>query len=270
MLHLISVNSKFFNGTPEQLINVWSNSAGIVDGAEVYVDVNNVWQCDYLERLAVLMGRAGLVLQIHAPTLDVLSNPAVLGYFDSLAKGHGSTMKLTAHPTHSEVIPESIDLSMQHIKSIEQTIEFGNLDLKLCLENLNDINGWTRPKVSDIDYLLYHSDSDTGFCWDIGHDVHAGNESYSLNHSLISRLRNVHIHDLRGAEDHHPFVYGNVNVMLAIGYLAEIGYDGTVVHELALDYLPGQNFEERHDIYIEEMARIESFFLLNKQMATVV
>ena len=71
---------------------------------------------------------------------------------------------------------------------------------------------------------------------------------------MLSRLRNVHIHNFNGEKDHYPIRKTDENIELykdAFRYLDQIGFDKTVVLEYAADYIEGNGKEEILKEYIK-------------------
>ncbi|MCQ2749033.1 MAG: hypothetical protein MJ246_03340 [Clostridia bacterium] len=64
---------------------------------------------------------------------------------------------------------------------------------------------------------------------------------------MLSRLRNVHIHNFNSDKDHYPIRKTDGNIELykdALRYLDQIGFNRAVVLEYAADYIEGETKED--------------------------
>jgi len=76
-------------------------------------------------------------------------------------------------------------------------------------------------------------DQDAGICLDTGH-AHLGGEMLALLHKLSPYLIMIHAHDNRGSyDDHLPPGEGQIDWAHFLGELWTIGFDGSIVLELA-------------------------------------
>lgn len=254
MKHLVSVNYKFFSIKPEDLVMDWYMN-DFVDGAEIFVRLDNEDDIAYLTKISSIMRYAGLTLQVHAPNLDMLNDLDTLRYYNSISKLYGSKLLLVSHPVHSESISNSVLESIDNLRVINELINELNFNLEVCVENLNPLNGLSRTRTSDIEAILSNS-SKGMFCWDIGHAVHAG-DSTELSNLLKYKLRDIHLHDLNDGKDHYPFKYGSVDIYKISEYLDSLNYNGSIVHEIALDFLEGETTKQRHQEFLNEIKRVK-------------
>ena len=107
--------------------------------------------------------------------------------------------------------------------------------LRPALENLAPAAGVTKigsDRASLLGIVAEIGDPRLGICWDVGHDLKAGQAGPPPG-AWLAAVRHVHIHDLdeRGV-DHYPLLYGRVEPRSCLRPLIGAGYAGIVTLEL--------------------------------------
>lgn len=78
--------------------------------------------------------------------------------------------------------------------------------------------------------------TELGICWDTGHGYFAHlRKSQSLfpPGDFMEKIRHVHLHDVRGGEDHQPILAGTIPLAEYLKLLDESGFSGDITLELS-------------------------------------
>ena len=228
---LLSVNNYLQDVDPDNFAEFWKSSTNLIDGCEICCIINDK-NIDHIQRIAENTVKNDWIFQVHGDDLFDMSNRDILKnlmFYNRLAHVINKRLNVTLHPSQN--------LNMWFMHKIDDLIHENDLKLLPVFENTA-----TKNCVTMLDDMLYKN---LGFCWDIGHHVLVGECEYELPENCRKYLKNIHIHDLnlttfarlKGEVDHYPFDYGEVDYKKAIQYLKDIGYSGTVVLEIASDYL---------------------------------
>lgn len=246
MNSLISINNKFMEMQPKQLVSMIKNSK-YVKGLEIYVDINSQFELKYLDDLVFEIKREKLILQIHgnsALTLD--EQLTFLKKIESYADYLGYEIVITFHSIYDDDKEISKDKTSLYLKSIIDNVD--NDKLIICLENLNDVTNLDRlekdvltPIVLNNEYLY--------FTYDLGHALIDYDNMTNLNEYMIEKIRNVHIHSHDGKGNDHMPIYANdkywTQLLKALIFLVNNKYQYNIVYEYDLNACYGNTIEEK-------------------------
>lgn len=256
---LISINSKMFSQYDSiklmQVITMLDINKSI-KGIEIYIDMTNEEEKKYCLFLAKIIKDKNLILQVHSANMNNLENSNILEYleyYNELSSIYGKTLKLTVHPSEENTVEESIRKSIKTLKYITEEITKNNFNLEILLENLNEHRAVKRSNIYEV-YKIIDSVKLGGITLDMGHYVYDYSNDYTnLNNKYTGSINNIHLHDIKDKEDHHPFYYNNVKIKNAMNYLQKIGYNKSIVLEFGLEYLKGETFEDKISEYIKQI-----------------
>lgn len=263
MKFFISINSIGFDVPPELLVQVIKHidTGNAVEGIELNANVFDETEREYLMRMAHAARENGLLLQIHAPGPEThcASDEKIdrlLETYDKVARITGQPSRVVFHPVSSADCKLAMELTQNYIETILLKIDNKGLLIVPSLENLNDTSLVARLGTKQLDQLL--ENTGMGFCWDVGHDVISGDNSYTLPKGLEASLENVHIHDICDT-DHCPFYHFNTDFVKTLRYLERIGYKKSVVLEININKLNASSTFQRYHEYIGNLMMIKSY-----------
>lgn len=258
MNFLLSMNQKFFNVPVPSVVSTWKkwDMLSVIDGAELYVNTSDQNEKKYVKQLAQEFKNNNWILQIHGPNAEVIARREIVDYYQELAELTNKPLHITFHGFSSKGSKKDNILYTKDMAETLKELSKGS-NLNFSIENLNAMNNAGRLNKNDVEHVLIQSDF-LGFCWDIGHEVDDNTCDYKLRPFFKKRLKNVHIHDI-GVSDHYPFDFDKTDAKRVFEYLKTINYNGNVVFEIALDYLKGNNFEEKQIAYIEQLERFRFY-----------
>lgn len=236
----------------------------IIDGFEVNGNPNDPYEREYIYTLAKLIKSDSRTLQFHSHfdlnnhynNLDYLND--TLKFYNEISLILGSGISLVLHPVDSFDIEVSMSRTRRYINNMIMLQKINKYRINFTIENLNHTLRHNRLNTPEIQSLI-ETQSELGFCWDVGHEVSEGICDYRLNSNLVKTLRNVHIHDIN-KRDHYPFDYGRTDYKRAIDYLSSINYEGSVIIEINLDYLLGKSLLEKFRNYIYNIEKLKSYY----------
>jgi|GEM_PF-2494680 len=263
MDYYISINAKeFLEFGAADLVRFISNNDknSIIKGAEIAIDCREDRQKEFSIELASAMSSNGRMIQLHADDIYGSGKNKIiemLRYYNSIAEKCGNKIKVTIHPAEMQSIKDSINETRSALEYINNLVEKKRLDLEILLENLNTYAGKPRCNIGQILEIL-EGTMENGITLDLGHYVFDhGTSDIPIKNRLSKRIRNVHLHDIddRG-QDHQPFYFENVCLEKMRGILSSIGYNGSVVAEISLNFLKGNSFEARLREYISQIELI--------------
>ncbi|MDF2865361.1 MAG: Xylose isomerase-like barrel [Clostridia bacterium] len=264
MNFLMSINSKMFSQYDSlNLMNVITNLDvnNSVKGIEIYIDMINEEEKEYCLSLAKVIKDKNLIMQVHSVDMNNLKENSILEYleyYNKLSLIYGKQVKLTVHSLEENTLEESIKKSIKILKSMMDKISENNFNLEVLLENLNEHREVVRCNIYEV-YKIIDSVELDGITLDMGHYVYDNSNDYSnLDNKYTNKIKNIHLHDISGKEDHHPFYYNSVKIKEAMDYLKKIGYNENVVLEFGLEYLKGETFKDKIDEYIKQIEYVNS------------
>jgi len=260
---LISINSIGFDVPPELLVQAIKHidTGNAVEGIELNANVFDEAEREYLMRMAYAARESGLLLQIHAPEPEThwesgTKIDMMLDLYDKVARIIGHPASVVFHPVSFRDRDIAMELTQNYIETILLKIDNKGLLIVPSLENLNDTSLVARLGTKQLDQVL--ENTGMGFCWDVGHDVISGNDSYTLPNGLEASLENVHIHDVCDT-DHCPFYHFNTDFVKTLRYLEQIGYKKSVVLEININKLNASSTFQRYHEYIGNLMMIKSY-----------
>ena len=261
MNSLISINNKFMEIYPKQLVSIIKKSK-YVKGIEIYIDTDSQDELKYLDDLVFEMKKENLILQIHGNS--ILSLEEQLTFLKKIEKYSdylGYKIVITFHSIYDDDKEKSKDKTSLYLKSIIDNID--NDKLVICLENLNDIPNFDRlekdaltPIVLNNEYLY--------FTYDIGHSLIEYDNITNLNEYMIKKIRNVHIHTNDGKGNAHMQLYANdtywLTILKGLIFLINNKYKYNIVYEYDLYACYGNTIEEKIASYIKSIDSISKHY----------
>ena len=197
---------------------------------------------------------------------DVLRRFLLFAHRIGEAQGHPCVVNL--HPPASHY--SRLEIPKSHRRRI---LVVRSLHFHRWLDALLEREGWNIIVTSELQYaagpeedlvrlgdhyreLLYclGGSAHVGACWDMGHSTvnhtRFGEEQYPMHppEEFAPRVRHIHLHDVHGAEDHHPLSDGATPYREHLAKLKRAGFAGDVNLELPLRNIL------RHGPYREVMA----------------
>lgn len=243
---LLSINRKYFPNLDNNWIQLFlaNDIYSKISGCEIYIDFCDLEGKTYLSNLLRENIAPHWKFQFHAPDLDTLNNNYLnlLEYYDELSQILGYRIRVNFHPIASNIsISDNISKTKDELCKILNIIEKRKFNIDILIENLDKTLGNQRCNLHELDEII--DMKNVGLTWDIGHEVKDNNCDYLLGEKFVTKLENIHLHDILDT-DHHPFYYGKTDLKKCFKYLNEIGFNGTVVSEIALDFYKCSNFQE--------------------------
>ena len=261
MNFLISLNGRMFSKySAPQLMDILTNLDvnKVIDGAEIYMDMTNEEEKEYCLKLVKIMKDNNWIIQVHSADMYLLEEKVIeqyLKYYNEIALIYDNKIKLTIHPDTESSRYESIQNTIKIFKHINKYVYKNNLNLEILVENLNELHGTYRCNIYQV-YEIIDKLMIDGITFDMGHYVYDYSNDYTdLGTEHISKIRNIHIHDINedNRTDHYPFYFNNVKIQEIIKYLNIINYKECIVLEYGLEYLEGETFEDKIDEYIKQI-----------------
>lgn len=255
---LLSFNYKCFKMQPDVLIDYIEtiNSEKYIKGFEVNASTEE--DKKYLKELAKECKLRKYILNIHLPILENIEEyKKYLDYLKEVSNIYQSKINMVFHPIYSENKIKSILITEKYISEILKYIELNGYNFSLSIENLNDMNGMYRLKKEDLKELLQKYQK-LNFTYDIGHEYIDNQLEINTDKFYINKINNIHVHTFKEKDDHYPIEeISSKNILLnKVIEIKKKGYDGNIVLEYALDYIKGENFEEKINKYIENAKKI--------------
>lgn len=239
----------------------------IISGCEIHVNLKDIEEKEYISKLIKNNPAKEWIYQFHGPELLEYCNDYqdILNYYDDFSQKLGYKLNVTFHPvSQNTCVEENILRTKKELYTICNLVEKRNMNIDICLENLNKSLGQYRCNLDDI-YSCLDMDG-VKFTWDIGHQVVDNNCTYMLSERHKDKLGNIHIHDTK-EKDHYPFYYNKTDLNRCFDYLLSIKYDGPIVAEIGLSCLNSVTFDERVIEYIKNLHILSQSYnatLLNK------
>ena len=100
---LLAINHKIFDQSPDYLVKK-IESVKEISGFEVYIDMTNNLEKDYLTRLAHLCNEKNLILQIHSGLMHDNEIKEYFDYYHEIEKIYGKPINMVNHPLQSDNI----------------------------------------------------------------------------------------------------------------------------------------------------------------------
>ena len=260
---LISINYKFMDVTPKNLLEIIHLNNSKLDGFEVCINANIVSEINYLKELAFEAHRNNLILQMHGTIYnDEAINYKYIDIINDISNIMESNINIVYHPIYNDSKEESVIASTKFLSSMLDYILLKNYKLTLSVENLNDIINQDRLNKDDLVPILEKL-PDLKFTYDIGHELIDYGKITDLNETLIQRLNNVHIHTFHNTHDHQVMTNDDIHKeswIKGMTYLKVIDYSGTMVLEYDLNSFWFDTLEEKIVAYLNSIDRITEYF----------
>lgn len=255
---LLSINHKFFEKSPKELIDSVKqiDVNNYVKGFEIYINFNDKDEVEYVKNLKFLCDKEGYLLQFHGDSsYSIELQEKYFKFLNDLS--NGQYMNVVLHPLSLELIEDSIRETNLYFSKLLNIIYENRYKIKISIENLNSINTFRLSK----DYLksVLSNNMDLQFTYDIGHETVDYGKITDLDSILIDRLSNVHIHTFDINNDHQPIgMNDHKEWVKAIQYLNYLHFDGTLVLEYDF-YTLGNDFKERMTNYIKCVEYMQNY-----------
>ncbi len=260
---LISINYKFMNVTPKNLLDLIHLNNSKLSGFEVCINANIDSEINYLKELAFEARRNNLILQMHGTIYnDAATNYKYLDIINDVSNIMESNINIVYHSIFNESKEESVIATIKFLSSMLDYILLKNYKLTLSLENLNDIINQDRLNKNDLVPILEKL-PDLRFTYDIGHEMIDYGNITDLNETLKQRLNNVHIHTFHNTHDHQVMTNEDIHKgdwIKGITYLKIINYSETMVLEYDLNSFLFNTLEEKIVGYLNSIDRITEYF----------
>lgn len=250
MIGIISINKKFMEFKPNELIDIIKENSKYVCGLEIFINHKDKNQIDYMFELAYLCKKNNLQFQVHGDSnLTIEEQKMFLNNIEKISDIVEYPINVVIHPKSMSVKNESV---IETIKYTDELISIINLNkIKISLENLNDFDENDRLNKEDISSIVLNNEK-LFMTYDIGHELIENGKIIDLNKLLISRLSNIHIHTYNkvysGGYDHKP-IYKNDEhwnlIIKSIEFLKVIKYEGPIVFEYDLYMCNGSTTKDK-------------------------
>jgi len=261
MKSLISINKKFMSIHPKDLVEMIILSK-YTKGVEIYVNINNNDELEYLDKLVYELKRYNLLLQIHGEIeLDLDKQIKFIKNIENYSDYLNQNIVITMHSIYSDNKEESLNKTVDYLSKLLKEIDTNKVTISL--ENLNDINKLDRLNKEDITSSVLN-DEKLYFTYDIGHEIADFGSITNLNKYMLEDIRNIHIHTIsKEGIDHMP-IYKNdshINeIHKAIEYLIVNKYKYNIVFEYGIEYCHGNTLEEKLKDYLNSIDEVSEKF----------
>lgn len=250
MKTLMSINKKFMELSPSELIELVSANSKYVNGYEISINFDNEEEVKYLCELAFLCYKNKLRFQVHGNSnLNMDKQVSFFELLYPLSDMLGYKINVVLHSINNINKEDSIRLTRDYLEELEDKIN--NNKCIISLENLNDDFGFDRLDLNDIKPIVMNNENI--YCtYDIGHALDDFDDVINVDDAMIELITNVHIHTRnrvfsRGF-DHKPIYKGDTywnEILKAITFLKLNKYDGPIVFEYDLYACNGKNLTDK-------------------------
>ena len=267
MKEIMSINYKFMELSPKELVDLVTNTSTTIAGFEISVNKDNPIELKYMHDLAFECNKNKLILQIHGNSnLSIEKQIEFLKEVEKIYNYSNRRINVVMHPLTGKNKSESIKLTSDYLNELSYKID--NKKIMLSIENLNDFNQEEDRLDKDDIIAIVCNNENIYMTYDIGHEIIDGGKITDLNKSLISLISNVHLHSFNFAYDcgfdHKPILINDENwnqILKGILFLKSINYEGTVVFEYDLYACIGTTIEDKIKSYISSMDYVGQRFL---------
>lgn len=256
MKNIISVNKKFMEISPKQLIEIIKEFYS-VSGIEIFINCNEEKEIDYLEKLVFEIKNSNLILQVHSDIECSLEEQIkYLKKLEEYSNYLNKKIVVTFHSVYDINKEISINKTKEYMRKIIENITSDNLIL--CLENLNNLDKEYRLKKEDLSKVV--ENEDLFLTYDMGHELEEfGKINYPDNH-IFNKIRNIHIHDSNDGIDHYPIYNSSINfniILNGIKYLKDNNYKYNIVYEYDLYKCSGDTIIDKVKDYLNSIENIK-------------
>jgi sugar phosphate isomerase/epimerase len=200
----ISVSTLAFY--PQPLVDIL---ASLEDKGVKYCEIINEYPYDYIKR--DIIDSYNLEITVHAPLSDI--NPA--SHIQAVRKSAVSQIKnsmdiaskidsevVVVHPGYIPILGDRFEDKILEINqnSLKECSRYAqDVGVKMCLENMPDIDGLLGKDLEELEKLVL--DIDSCITLDVGH---AHNLHFTVEEMLKSpRIKHIHLSDNDGSFDKH-------------------------------------------------------------------
>ncbi len=256
---LLKYNEKFFKIPVKKIVELIDkyDKNSLIAGFEVEVSSLTRPKMEYLTELAEVIKEKKQVLQIRGVSFknSILLHYDFLKFYDSLAKILGKKITVVYNPIILPDKAEAIYKTNVILKRLIKNINDNSYNLEICIANVDEEDSQFTP--FDIINIIKIVDN-VKFSYNIGNMYLKENQEYNLNKALEKKLKTVCIKNL---SDINSLRYMNIDFDKLFYYLNEIGYKKTLVIELDIDNIKGENLENK---IISSLIEIEKVDKINK------
>lgn len=260
----LSINHKFFEYSPKQLIEIIEkyDVNNSVKGFEIFLNIQNSDNYNYFNELIRLAIAKGYDIQFHGDSsLNYEEMTKYLDTINEFSKIYNRKFNVVLHPISNNLIEEDIISTNIYFSKVLNYIYYNNYNLNISIENLNSMTNLPRCNKEQLMPII-NNNRELLFTYDIGHEIIDYGKITNLEEVFINRLCNVHLHTFNNREDHQKLDENDIykeRWIKGILYLKSIDYNGPVVLEFDF-YTLGDNFENRMIEYINIANYISEHF----------
>ena len=261
MKSIMSVNYKFMEFNPLELITIVMDNSNSIAGFEMSINYKDEIQLKYLNDLSFLCKKYGLHLQIHGDSqLPVNEQLLYIEKLENISDYLGYPINVVLHPLNLETKDESITKTIEYMDSIISKSDFNKV--VISLENLNNNNFDDRLNKEDITSIILNNEQ-LFMTYDIGHEIIDNGNITDVNKFLFEKISNIHIHTYNDSYsngyDHKPIYKHDKhwNLLLkGIEFLKVNKYTGSIVFEYDLYACLGKDLKEKIISYCQSIDNI--------------
>ncbi len=260
MNSLISVNDKFFNISPKDLV-LMINESKYTKGIEFCITNLNPIELKYLDDLVFELKRNNLILQIHGNSeLPIEDQLKFINKLNDYSIYLGYKIILTMHPLYDDNKEISKYNTILYFENIINNIN--NDNIVLCIENLNDVPNLDRLEKESIKPISLNNEN-LYFTYDIGHEIIDHGYITDLDKYMIDKIRNVHIHSYNSKGNDHMIIYENdihFNELLkGILFLKNNNYLNNIVFEYDVYNCMGDTIKDKVIDYLKSIDYVSEY-----------
>lgn len=254
MKSLISVNSKFMDISPKELIELVLNSK-YTKGIEICINSDDEKELKYLKDLVFEIKRSNLILQVHGNSeLEIKKQLEYMKLLEQFSDYLNYPIVVTLHSIFDEDKDKSLNMTLNYMSELIENIN--NDKIIISLENLNDYLEFDRLEKEYITPIILN-DEKLYFTYDIGHEIMDYGNITNVNNYMIEEIRNVHVHTNDGkGNDHMPIYKNDPNwneIMKGLLFLKNNKYNYNIVYEYDLYTCKGENIKEKIVDYLNSI-----------------
>lgn len=204
-----------------------------------YCEVINEFPYNHID--LDVTGSYNVKITVHSPLSDV----NIASYNETMRNSSISQIKrsvdlatktdpgiVVVHPGHVPILGKKFEEKIREnsIKSLGECAKYAaERDVKLCIENMPDIEGLLCKDVRQLADIV--EELDCYMTLDVGH---AHNMKFSIPEMLNSpRIKHIHLSDNDGSYDNHDAIGSKtLDFETLFNDLKKIGYDGVLVVEV--------------------------------------
>lgn len=266
MKALMSINWKFMNVIPSELVTFIKNNSKYCQGIEINVDYNKPNEVNYLKELAFVCKKEDFHLQIHANSnLDIDKQLEYMHMLESLSDMLDYKINVVLHSIYDDIVEESIHKTIDYLNQVLDNVD--NNKLTITLENLNSLHKEYRLNKHDITEIILNDDR-LFFTYDIGHDLIENGGITDIDEYLVKEIANVHIHtynydSFSDCFDHKLIFKDDPHwnqLLKGIQFLKINHYEGPIVYEYALDFCIGYSIYDKIKYFLSSLDYVHERF----------